>query len=306
MTNHTNRTQYAKEQLVKLCSSNGIPVQTLADSKGLFAAFIYKEYKSKSQPIIKESRNVALAHLTNLSAVPIDSGVVVIISEGSIQSWQVDQILNRAKTRFTPFSKQLNDVLAGALPRAPKKAVQEEKQPLRPKKAIPILTLEGKISEALDGIATADGVQPKDSLKNLYHAMQTMGLDQQLKQGGISWHIPPDMHSITFNKGGTPVLQLDASQLNADKELSEVLLQLQSLAQGQAPQATQVASNHVKDLAAKIRDTEKQVQDVAAQFIPQPAVAQPAQAGAATAAPAAPAAPAAQAKPQQAKPRTGA
>lgn len=304
MTNLSKRIQPAKEQLVKLCSASGIPVQTLAESKGLFAAFIYKEHRGKSQAIIRESRAVAQEYLANLSAMPIDSGVVVILSEGSVQTWQVEQLLTRAKTRFTPFSKQLNDVLAGSLPQQPKKApVQEEKKP-RPKKVLPVLTLEGKISEALDGIATPDGVQPKDSLKNLYHAMQTMGLDQQLKQGGISWHIPPDMHSITFNKAGTPILQLDASQLNADKELSEVLLQLQSLAQGQAPQATQVASNHIKDLAAKIRDTESQAQDIAAQFIPQPAVVQTTvQPGAPAAATAAPAAPA---KPQQAKPRTGA
>lgn len=302
MTNQAraSRIQPAKEQLVKLCSVSGIPVQTLAESKGLFAAFIDKEHKGKSQSIIRESRSTAFEYLTTLTAMPIDSGVVVILSEDAVQTWQVEQLLNRARTKFTPFSKQLNSVLSGSLPNQPKKVqVQETKKPR--KRFIPILTLESKISEALDGIATADGVQPTDSLKNLYHAMQTMGLDQQLKQGGISWHIPPDKHSITFNKGGTPILQLDASQLNADKELSEVLLQLQSLAQGQAPQATAVASNHVKDLAAKIRDTEKQVQDVASQFIPQPAV-QTVQPGAAPAA----TAPAQPAKPQQAKPQAGA
>ncbi len=271
-----SRIQPAKDQLVKLCSTNKVPIQTLTESEGLFAAFIYKEHKVKSQSIIKESRNVALENLTTLSAKPIESGVVVIIAEGSIPNWMVEQLLTRARGHFTPFSKQLNDVLEGAIPEPPKPVIKESKKWVPPR-FIPVPTLNNKITEALSGIATPDGVQPQDSLKNLYNAMQTMGLDKMLKQGGISWHIPADKHSITFNKGGTPILQIDASQLNTDKEMSEVLLQLQSLAQGQAPQATQVASNHVKDLAAQIRDTESQAQKVAQQFIPQPTV-QPGQA----------------------------
>ena len=131
-----------------------------------------------------------------------------------------------------------------------------------------------KIQEALDGLATPDDIQPEESLRALFKAMKDSGLLKNLPKSGIKWHIPPSRHSITFLRDKVPVLQLNLTDLNDEKTLTQTLLSLEAMAGGEAPQANEVTAEYIKQLAARVRDKERQLSQLASKYAPKTVVNQ--------------------------------
>lgn len=224
----------------------------------------------------------------------IPTGTVVVISESILSIDELHDVIDEVQHEYTPFDEKLSTALQLSKPmesqrkRGPhafrrrsalnpfRSSIQDhdtESGPTRGKghtKAGPLSTVDQKITEALEGIATPDDVQPQEGLKSLLSALKSSGLDRALKTAGVAWKAAePGRHMITFTKQKVPILQRTTLDLADPKELSATLAQLTSIAQGKAPQAAEIELNIAKERAAKAGERRKALDDIANQVIQQ-------------------------------------
>lgn len=143
-------------------------------------------------------------------------------------------------------------------------------KPNRVKKSKKARSIDEQINEALDGIATANDIQPTDAIKSLIGALKKSGMLAALESSGITWHVPGDKHQITFLKNDTPLVQASAMSLTDKNTFVSVMDQLRSVAGGKAPQAGEIEREHVKEMAARARDSESELEELADMYVPQP------------------------------------
>lgn len=130
------------------------------------------------------------------------------------------------------------------------------------------------LQEALDGIATPTGNQPKDLFAKFGKALSTLGtqlgigpLQDRLKEQGIQWKQSDDGQSIIFfimnaaTKAPQPIMKINSETLDEPHEFEKELTKMLDFAKGDAPGAFQQKQE-------QIRQQEKVVRDIAQAVTP--------------------------------------
>lgn len=254
------------------CLAKNIPYEIISEGHHTKIVMVRKQHKNKSQrirSILKESTHNTGSYL---QARTVDNGVIFVLSSQVIDEDDMSTATFEANTKYNNFRSKLDTALCFPEDQyktpsvARKKSDATEQFPARFKKRHE-QTLDDKIDEAFDGMATPDDIQPQEALKALLGAMKDSGLAQDLKKAGISWHVAePGKHVITFNKGETPIIQKSTIELAEPKDLGELLSHLRSVANGQAPQAGLIELDLVQQQAKDASAKKKQLDDIATQY----------------------------------------
>lgn len=265
-------------QVFDTYSAKGVELKLVSESVGVTAWYVEPGQTRRAGSIL-ENNIKGLAYHNKYSCgmrygLP-HGGAIVVVSERRLTDQDYRALVTESRSLYGELSRKLDSItmecgttcagianapaavepptLAGAFRAKDKKKKKDTKE---------------KIQEALDGLATPDDVQPEESLRGLFRAMKDSGLLKRLPEAGIKWHIPPNKHSITFLRNKVPVLQLNLVDLNDDKTLTQTLLSLEAMSSGEAPQANEVTADYIKQLAAKVRDKERQLSQLAAKHAP--------------------------------------
>ena len=284
------RARAAFESYSKL---HAIPSDRLNTDPGTVAYFVsHRDAKRVGEFLAESARKSAL----QLKTANLATGKLFAIAAGTLTEAAMADIAADAAPQYGGFRTKLSEALESPLGemnlRQPDSSLrransiggqfpasmQDYTKPGGKKAKKPIKKdMDAKIEEALEGIATPDGVQPQEGLKSLFSALKQSGLAQGLKKNGVAWHVAePGRHAITFVKDKVPILQLTSVELGDAKKLGEVLSQLTSIAQGKAPQAAQLEMDRVKEMAARANERKGALDDIAQQFaVPKPEEQQP-------------------------------
>ena len=207
------------------------------------------------QPLLEQAKIKTIAAKLYLEHRNIDNRVILLISKAKLGESAIQDCIDQAQSQNAKFHLKLETALQAESQRKSPTTAFRRKSALNqyrgsikdndkgktPEKGSKLKTMDQAIEEALEGIATADDVQPQEGLKSLLAAMKTSGLDQALKKAQVTWHVAePGKHAITFLKGKVPLLQRASLDLADSKELSATLAQLTSISQGKAPQAAEI------------------------------------------------------------------
>jgi len=137
-----------------------------------------------------------------------------------------------------------------------------------------------QLSEALDGMATPNDIQPNELFRKFAKALSVLGdqmgigpLQNQLKSKGINWKQSDDGQAIILfvNNAQTgapqPIARISAETLTKPSDFEEQLLNMIDFAQGEAPGA-------FKQKQAEIQNQEKTVREIAKTLNPDPVATQ--------------------------------
>lgn len=257
------------------CNTNNIINEKIITDPDMLAYFVpdTKHAEAIQRRLTEYGRKTALQY----KVAKLPTGKLHVLAAGTLPNTAMVDLVEDATISCDKFRSKLAEILKpiGEMDlrysnNRPKQNKTDNPSPAKPK--VGIKSIDDKINEALEGIATPDDVQPQEGLKSLFAAIKQSGLGQALKKGGVSWHVAePGKHAVTFSKGDTPILQLTSIELGDAKKLGEVLSQLTSIAQGKAPQAAQLELDRVKEMASRASDRKSAMDDIAQQFaIPKP------------------------------------
>jgi len=128
------------------------------------------------------------------------------------------------------------------------------------------------LSEALDGLATADGKQPMDLFKTFARALRVLGermgvgpLQNKLKEKGITWKKSSDGQDLILviknadTKTEQPVARINYETLQNPNDFQEQLKNMLDFAMGQAPGAFSQQEKEIQDRKKTISDIAKAI-----------------------------------------------
>ena len=128
------------------------------------------------------------------------------------------------------------------------------------------------LSEALDGLATADGQQPMDLFRTFARALRVLGnrlgigpLQDKLKEKGIIWKKSADGQDLilTIKNAETnseqPVARINYETLQNPTDFQEQLKNMLDFAMGQAPGAFSQQEREIQDRKKTISDIAKAI-----------------------------------------------
>lgn len=251
----------AFRQLKSWCEERKISLNQIKENNSLYAYHVPKRNKSKAQHIGECAKQIARQNNIYSTYYSNKQGITVILSENILSDNSISGILDEVDRKNSGFFNRLDDVLATEAQfktpsKARKKGDATNQAPSKfeddtynePK------TINDKIDEALDGIATPNNVQPVDGIKSLKNVLAATGLEKALKTAGVKWHVAkPGMYTITFTVNNIPVLKKDTISLADEKELSKLISELESIARGQAPEEGEMEAERAKKRQADAR-----------------------------------------------------
>jgi hypothetical protein len=137
-------------------------------------------------------------------------------------------------------------------------------------------SLKEQITEALDGMATANDIQPDQLFQNLISSMDKLGgrlgvgsISDKLSAKGIQFKKSKDNTAVIFyvinaaTKAPQPIARVTAEQLAKPHDFENTLLSLLDMSRGDAPGA-------LKQQQELLRSQEQAVRDVAKSVMPEP------------------------------------
>ncbi len=152
-----------------------------------------------------------------------------------------------------------------ASPKAEQEEIEERRKSLR-----------DQITEALDGMATPNDVQPDQLFQNLVASMDRLGgklgvgsIREKLAAKGIQFKKSKDNTAVIFyvinaaTKAPQPIARVTAEQLAKPHDFENTLLSLLDMSRGDAPGA-------LKQQQELLRSQEQAVRDVAKSVMPDP------------------------------------
>lgn len=268
----------AYKQITEFCTPRGIKYELVRNDPNLRCYFIPKEHKNKAQHISKYIEGVARDNGMHCTYHSNRNGLLVAISENKISEHTLSGLINDVQNRHNEFASKISDALEQEVPVEEDqykwgtsarrlRSAQSQQFPnsnTRPQFAsseiIETKTLNTKIDEALDGIATPTGVQPSDGIKAVKKALDAMGVWQAMKKMGVQVNVAgPGKHMITFSRNNVPLLAAETSEIAEEGKLAELIDKLSSILKGQAPEY-----NAMQRDAAK--EQERQAKAIATKF----------------------------------------
>jgi hypothetical protein len=276
------------EQIASLYDAKGVSLRLVREGATFTAWYVEPDQTRRASSVLDNNARRLVNrdhHWVGMRYGLPHGGAILAISEQRMTDAEYRPLILESRKLYGELARKLGDIRVENLsaPMGPDEpgetlTARFAKKARTPK---PKPSKRERIQEALDGLATPDDVQPEESLRALFRAMRDSGLLNKLPAAGIKWHIPANKHSITFLRDKVPVLQLNLADLNDEKTLTQTLLSLEAMSTGEAPQANEVTADYIKNLASKVRDKERMLQQLAAKHAPkavQQAMMQPQQA----------------------------
>lgn len=273
-----------KNALCNTCKIANVPYEIIVNEDNNFSILVLKEHKSKSQGFHRSLKEAAILSRCFYNVSRADNGVAFILSTKPITEDVLSAVVLECNLKYNHFYAKLSSTIGTISEdqfKSPTTALSRSStaeqfdasftpQVLKYKSKKKKKTIDDKLNEAFEGIATPNDIQPQEALAALVGALKDSGLAADLKKAGVTWHIAePGKHLITFSKNDVPVLQRSTLELAEPNVLGEVLSALRSIADGKAPEAGQIELDMMQKKAKDAREKQTQLTDIAAQYTSQ-------------------------------------
>lgn len=292
------------KKIEEWCGARNIPFDWVCDETDLQGIMLFKKSMDVVRGMLKHADPYIAEGNIHVETRKVRGGIIVALSLESLSESTMNDIIAEAGEEleemgfkdtinniFNPIIRETEDVkppppskkarLPRRFPSIKSLLTRNESAQYEDRLAMALEVdavkfrpkFNSALNEALDGIATADGVQPKELFQQFARALRVLGdrmgigpLQDRLKEQGITWKQSDDGQAVILTiKNATtgadqPISRISYETLQNPGDFETALKDMMDFASGEAPGAFAQKEQEIQDRKKTIGDIARAVQ----------------------------------------------